>query len=346
MQPPVRRERFPALFPGEPAFRWTQAEQALFQEGKNGWADITTFSSSMRETLTKELPWMSVVSDRVVTNRAGDTHKAVLRTADGLRFETVLMKNKRGQWTICVSSQVGCAMRCTFCATGAMGLTRSLTSDEIVDQYRFWKTYLVEKVLPGRISNVVFMGMGEPMANYENVKAAIRTWLKHTDLGPVRITVSTVGVLWQLDKLLEDKDWPPVRIAISLHSANQKRREEIIPSTTPDFLTHLADWARRYGDRQGNRRHHVTYEYTLINGVNDSEEHAKELASYIRKTGAAKINVIPLNPVPGKPFTAAAQRRVDRFKDIVSSFGLDITQRRSMGEDIAAACGQLALETK
>jgi adenine C2-methylase RlmN of 23S rRNA A2503 and tRNA A37 len=345
MHVPSRREQFTALFPSEPAFRWKQAEQALFQAAKRGWADVTTFAKPLREKLQTEMPWMSVTEAAVQSNKANDTFKAALKTADGLLFETVLMENKRGQWTICVSSQVGCAMRCTFCATGAMGLKRSLTADEIMDQYRYWISFLRNHPdLQQRVSNVVFMGMGEPLANEDNVKEAINVWLRCTDLGPTHVTVSTVGVLPVMEKILTDKDWPPVRIAISLHSADQKEREKIIPSTVPDFLKKLAAWALRYQDLRGNRRHHVTYEYTLIDGVNDGEEEAKKLASFVQKTGSAKINVIPLNAVPGKPFKRSQQQRIDRFKTIVGSFGLDITQRRAMGEDIHAACGQLALE--
>ena len=345
MRFPTRQERFSTLFPDEPKFRWKQVQQALFQPGKKSWLECLTLPKPMREMLQQELPWISVEQKALQTNPAEDTYKAVLTAQDGLNFETVLMQNAKGQWTLCVSSQIGCAMGCTFCATGAMGLKRSLTSDEIVDQYRFWIAFLRERGREReRISNVVFMGMGEPMANYENVKATINTWLQHTDIGPVHITVSTVGILWQMEKLLTDPDWPPVRIAVSLHSANQKRRESIVPSTVPNFINLLADWCRAYTQTLGNRRHHITFEYTLIAGVNDTEELAKELATFARKAGDCKINVIPLNRVPGKSFTPSEEGSMSRFKEIVASYGIDITQRRSMGQDIAAACGQLALE--
>ena len=154
----------------------------------------------------------------------GDTHQPWLTLADGQKVETVLMENKRGDWTICVSSQLGCAMGCTFCATGKMGLTRNMTADEITDQYRFWQHFIAtprsgayQEDFKGdqRISNVVFMGMGEPLANYENVKKSIHTWLKNTDLGPTHITVSTVGILPVLEEILTDPDWPDARLAIS-----------------------------------------------------------------------------------------------------------------------------------
>lgn len=296
----------------------------------------------MREELDAKIPWMSVSLHRVYESKDKETFKAVLTTEDHLLFETVLMGNAREQWTVCVSSQVGCAMRCTFCATGAMGLKRSLTSDEITDQLRFWISFLRTRSLAGRISNVVFMGMGEPLTNVDNVKKAIHTWVDQTDIGPTHITVSTVGVLQAMEELLEDADWPPVRIAISLHSADQVEREKIVPSTAPFFLERLADWCRRYRQILGNRRHHLTFEYSLIAGVNDSEEQAEALARFIERCGKPKLNVIPLNPVTGKLFTASEQGRIERFKQVILRHGIDVMQRRTMGDDIAAACGQLA----
>jgi 23S rRNA (adenine2503-C2)-methyltransferase len=226
-----------------------------------------------------------------------------------------------------------------------MGFKRHLTSDEIADQIRFWREFLAKKPdVALRISNVVFMGMGEPFANIENVKTAIDLWTKYTDIGPTHITVSTVGILPALEKVLTDKTWPSVRIAISLHSADEKRRKEIEPSTEEGFLKKLADWCLRYNEIHGNRRHHITFEYTLINEVNDSPEHAKLLAKYIRLAGGPKLNVIPLNAVAGSLLKKSQRSRIDQFKAIILASGLDITERRTMGDDIAAACGQLALE--
>ncbi|HLC75754.1 MAG TPA: 23S rRNA (adenine(2503)-C(2))-methyltransferase RlmN [Candidatus Peribacterales bacterium] len=343
MKPPLTRaERFLELFPEEKPYRLRQLEEAAFRSNASGFKDVTTFPKDMKEILSEQVPWISIACERLVESISKDTMKAVLRTEDNLRFESVLMANKRDQWTICVSSQIGCAMGCTFCATGAMGLRRNLNADEIADQYRFWKMKLQEQGRGSeRISNVVFMGMGEPLGNYENVKNAIHRWLTHTDLGPTRITVSTVGVLMNMERLLTDKDWPPVRIAISLHSANQKKREEIVPTTTPDFLKDLIAWSHKYAAIHGNRRHHITYEYTLLSGVNDTPELAKELASYVEKTAAAKVNVIPWNKVAGKTFTTSARERIDRFKSVLRSRGVDVTERKTMGNDIAAACGQL-----
>lgn len=341
-----RKNHFSALFPKEPSYRWKQIETALFSDAKS-WDDVSNLPKNLRETLAQEIPWMSHELVQIFQSKRRDTFKAVLQSLDGMRYETVLMANAKDQWTICVSSQIGCAMKCTFCATGTMGLKRSLDSDEIIDQYRFWKSFLKEHPdLSQRISNVVFMGMGEPLANYENVKETIKTWLTYTDMGPTKITVSSVGILTQLEKILHDATWPHVRIAISLHSANAEKRQEIVPSTVPNFLPRLAKWARDYGNVLGNRNHYITFEYTLLNGVNDTEEHAHELAKYVQTTGANKINVIPYNPVPDKPFSRSQKDRIVKFKEIVASYDIDITQRKTMGDDIAAACGQLVYKQK
>jgi adenine C2-methylase RlmN of 23S rRNA A2503 and tRNA A37 len=260
---------------------------------------------------------------------------------DGACIETVLMTNRRGQWTACVSSQVGCAMKCAFCATGRLGLKRNLTSDEIVDQYRFWKRYIRQMNLTGRISNVVFMGMGEPLANYENVRQALNLLLANTDLGRTRITVSTVGLVPKLNGLLDDPDWPEVRLAVSLHSADLETRQGLMPTTYDRFLDDLADWCRRYLKKFGNRRHHLTFEYLLLTGVNDDDAHAQKLAAFANQAGKVKINLIPYNATDSG-FSGANEITTKHFADILRKTGVDVTRRRSMGQDIDAACGQLA----
>ncbi|MDD5251106.1 MAG: 23S rRNA (adenine(2503)-C(2))-methyltransferase RlmN [Patescibacteria group bacterium] len=369
--PKIRHEIFQALFPEAPAYRWRQAEEALFRPGATGWSDATSLPREMQTTLAEKMPWISVAPDKILSNANGDTHKAALRLADGAIIETVLMRNRRGQWTICTSNQVGCAMRCAFCATGRLGFTRNLTADEIVDQYRFWNTWLSassfspERTLSERseskgesrgsrdtkneddvsastrISNLVLMGMGEPLANYDNVKAALKTLLKQTDLGATRVTVSTVGLLPGLEKLLDDPDWPPVRLAISLHSADQAVREGIMPTTIPDYLPKLGDWVRRYLKKHGNRRHHLTFEYVMLANVNDEPRHAAQLAGFANAAGHVKINLIPYNYTDSQ-FSGSADEVIADFQNFLEQKGVTVTVRRSMGQDIAAACGQLA----
>lgn len=338
---PLRSLRFKELFPKEPAFRWKQVEEALFQPQFHAWEEVSSLPKALRECLQKELPWMSFKNSEVFHSKKGDTHKAMLTLEDDQKVETVLMENRRGQWTICVSSQVGCAMGCTFCATGKMGLLRSMTADEIMDQYRFWTDYLEQRPeLPQRISNVVFMGMGEPLANYDNVKATLQTWLKYTDLGPTHITVSTVGLIPVLENLLKDPDWPAVRLAISLHSADPVTRKEIVPSSYDGFLEKLEDWTFRYLEKFTGRRQHLTFEYVMLQNVNDTPDHAAKLAQLAQRVGRVKINLIPYN-FTDLGFQRSIHERTAIFKELLEESGLTVTVRKTMGDDIAAACGQL-----
>ncbi|NBS41513.1 23S rRNA (adenine(2503)-C(2))-methyltransferase RlmN [bacterium] len=351
----TRTEQFQQLFPETPAYRLKQIEQAFFVPTIRSWDGVTSLSKEMRAALS-HLPWMTVSATHVMASAKKDTHKALLQLADGQVIESVLMENARGELTICVSSQVGCAMRCGFCATGKMGLKRSLTSDEIIDQYRFWQQFLEDRkdeeglhsefsAIRPRISNVVFMGMGEPLANYENVKTTLNVWLANTDLGVTRITVSTVGVLPRLEQMLTDKDWPHVRLAVSLHSAVAETRKQIVPTSYDDFLPKLADWARRYLKILGNRRHHLTFEYVMLKDVNDTDAHAKALAAFVHSIGNVRCNLIPYN-LTDCEFTRSEDSQIARFLRILEDADVIATRRRTMGDDIAAACGQLIVLTK
>ncbi len=341
----VNRKRiFDGLFPDAKAFRWKQVIAALFNPAFSGWKDASNLPEEMRTELERRLPWMSVKMALIQESAQRDTFKVALEVEGGQHIESVLMMNARGAWTICVSSQVGCAMRCGFCATGKMGLIRSLDADEIMDQYRFWTTFLREHPdLPPRISNVVFMGMGEPLANYENVRTTVNTWLSNTDLGHTRITVSTVGILPRLEQLLNDAQWPHVRLAVSLHSADPVVRKRIVPTSYDDFLPKLADWGRRYLEKFGNRRHHLTFEYVMLSGVNDTEEKAHLLAEFVQSVGNVRVNLILYN-FTGIEFQCSEPTALDRFQSILEEHGATVTRRRTMGDDIAAACGQLATE--
>jgi 23S rRNA (adenine2503-C2)-methyltransferase len=342
--PQTRQERFAALFPEATKLRFKQMREALFRDGWKGWDDVSILPVTMRETLRERLPWLSCRKVAVLESRKRDTFKAVLETEGGHRIETVLMRNARNHWTVCVSSQVGCAMACTFCATGKMGFSRNLTEDEIVDQYRFWRAFLSERPnLSPYISNIVFMGMGEPLANYENVKAALRSVLEYTDLGPTRITVSTVGLVPMLEKLLVDSDWPAVRLAVSLHSADSETRKEIMPSSYDGFLDRLADWACRYFAAFGSRRRHLTFEYVMLSGVNDTPRHAEALWRFAHRIGKVRVNLIPYN-FTGSRYVTSGSLPAERFQEMLERKGVTVTRRRTMGDDIAAACGQLIVE--
>lgn len=353
----TRAEKFHFLYPNEPSYRFRQISRAIFDAEIPGWDRMTALPKCMRERISVDIPWISLRESVVLKSRDGETEKALLLCEDGARIETVLMRNARGHRTICVSSQVGCAFGCTFCATGTMGFTRNLTSDEIVDQVRFWIYSLLDRCEGAasesskeadqdestRISNVVFMGMGEPLANYESVREAIRILLEYTDMGPTRITVSTVGLIPGLSRLLEDALWPPVRLAVSLHSADTKVRSRIMPSSYEAFLDDLVLWTKRYFSLFDERRRHLTFEYILLSGVNDRVEDIEKLIHFVRRVGKVKVNLIPYN-VTTRVYQGIKDERVSDFLLRLKQSGIVATVRRSRGEDITAACGQLFAE--
>jgi len=375
-----RYEKFTQIFPQEPSYRWKQIEQALFLEKNKNWSDATSLPAAMREKLATEIPWLSLKKNSEVSEPDGSVRKVLFETEDGYKIETVLMRNSTGKYSVCVSSQVGCAMGCAFCATGRLGLKRHLTSDEIVDQLRYWQLSQIPIYLPHRdgsaleipnpksqtnlklqfinhkfenkknpnpkpqtppiITNLVVMGMGEPMNNYENVRGALNAILKNTGIGPSHITVSSVGVLPGLNKILGDKNWPPVCLAISLHSADLKKRKELMPSSTPNFLHDLAEWSKEYLKRFGNRSHYLTFEYIMLDGINDGDEDAKKLATFTKPLGRAKINLIAYNSAAGE-FHPSSPERINAFMKILQNNDIDVTRRQSLGGSIKAACGQL-----
>lgn len=329
------------LFANQPDFRLRQIEQALFSAKAKSWLDLTNLSAEWRTKLTNEVPFFSYTGSQVFSSKTDGSHKAVLTLVDSSKIETVLMKNSRDFFTICLSTQVGCARRCQFCATGEMGFKRNLEVDEMVDQYRFWLLWLVEQGNDTLITNLVLMGMGEPMDNYENVKKFLNLIFKHTEIGETHVTVSTVGVWPALDNLLADEDWPRVRLAISLHSALPETRAKLLPSTPPQFLEKLTGWAKQYLVKFGNRRHHLTFEYIMLAGVNDSSGQARALIDLVRKVGDVRINLVPANPAAGQ-LKRSTDLAIGNFQRQLEKDGVTVTVRRSLGCDILAACGQLA----
>ncbi|KKT70136.1 MAG: YloN [Candidatus Uhrbacteria bacterium GW2011_GWE2_45_35] len=347
---PTRREKFSKLFPNQPKFRWKQIESALFQEKNHSWDDVSSLPIPIREKLAEELPWLSLKRVTEVGEADGSVRKVLLEAEDGARIESVLMQNKSGKYSVCVSTQVGCAMGCSFCSTGKLGLKRNLSADEIVDQLRYWSLSQTPISIPEPngdterkeiITNIVLMGMGEPMNNYESVREALNSILTNTGIGPTHITVSSAGVLPRLNKILDDKEWPPVCIAISLHSADPIIRKKIMPSSGPNFLPELAEWAEAYLKLFGNRSHYLTFEYIMLDGVNDSAEDAKKLAAYTKPLSRAKINLIAYNDAAGQ-FKPSSPEKIQAFMNIILAAGVDVTRRQSLGGAIQAACGQLA----
>lgn len=322
----------------QPKFRFKQMQTAWYQQPD--WEHVTTLSKELRQQLAAEFSWLQIKSSRIAVSPDDGTQKAVLELNDGQKIETVCMPNAREKRTICISSQVGCAMACTFCATGTMGLKRNLTTDEIVDQVRFWQFHE-----PGEISNIVFMGMGEPLANYDHVKAAARIFSEDMGIGKTRIVISTVGVPVILKKILNDPTFPDVRLALSLHAGTNETRSKIVPSNKNTSVQALHDWVKQYLEVHGNRRHHLTLEYVMLLNVNDAPEEAKALGKLFSDIAhQVKLNLIPWNQTDAE-LKRSSEHRMRQFQTIVERYGITTTIRYSKGLDIMAACGQLVIQS-
>ena len=327
------REAFGDLLAGEPRFRLDQLWSGLYEHLADP-ADISNLPKALRARLSDELPSaLTTVTESV--NERGDTVKFLWELEGGSRVETVLMLYP-DRATVCVSSQAGCAMACGFCATGQAGFTRHLTVGEIVEQVV--RAAQRARDSGRRVSNVVFMGMGEPMANLDRVWRA--TERIHGDIGlsARHITISTVGLVPGIRAM---KDLPlPVNLAVSLHAANDTLRDELVPINTRYPIDDLLEACADYLDVK-NRR--VSFEWAMIDGVNDRESDAEELAELCRRLRpSAHVNLIPLNPTPGYPTKGTPLKRVHGFRDRLEELGANATVRQNRGTDIDAACGQLA----
>jgi 23S rRNA (adenine2503-C2)-methyltransferase len=315
-------------------YRADQVAGWIYGRGIDDLERMTDLSAAARERLAGS--WRSRALALAATRRSLDgTQKAVLRADDGARVEAVLIPEP-GRMTLCVSTQVGCAMGCAFCATAALGRGRNLSTAEIVDQ-----VFLMRSLLPPdeRITNVVFMGMGEPLLNLRAVQGAVRVLVdpRGFALAPRRITVSTVGVVPRIGDLLRTA---PVNLAVSLHATTDAVRDRLVPLNRRYPLPALLSALRRE-PALGPRRP-VFFEYTLIDGVNDSPEDARRLPRLLAGI-PCKLNLIPMNPHADSPFRPPSAASLDAFLEGVAASGLRVTVRRSRGEDIDAACGQLAL---
>lgn len=329
----IERVELADLLDDEPSYRVDQVWSGLYAQLADP-GDITNLSKALRSRLQESLPTeLTPVAESV--SDAGDTVKFLWELDGGSRIETVLMLYP-DRATVCVSSQAGCAMGCGFCATGQAGFTRHLTVGEIVEQVV--RAAQRAKESSRRVSNIVFMGMGEPMANLDAVWAAVERI--HGDLGlsARHITISTVGLVPGIRSL---KSLPlPVNLAVSLHAANDQLRDELVPINRRypigDLLDACADYLR-----VKNRR--VSFEWAMIDGVNDRDVDARELAVLCRRLRpSAHVNLIPLNPTPGYPTRGTPLGRVHEFRDLLDELGVNATVRRNRGTDIDAACGQLA----
>lgn len=313
----------------EPAYRTRQVWRSLYQGREPD--EMTDLPVSLRSRLARDLAPGLLPSETSV-NLDGDTTKWLWTLADGAKVETVLMAYRSGRVTVCVSTQAGCAMACSFCATGQAGFQRQLTAGEIVEQViqagRASKT--------GRVSNVVFMGMGEPLANYPATWAAVERLHFDVGLSARHLTVSTVGIVPGILKLAEER--LPVNLAVSLHAANDELRDSMVPINRRYPLAAVVEACQAW---VASRNRRLSFEWALIDGVNDRRSDAAELAAIARPL-AAHVNLIPLNPTPGYLTRGTPPAGVRAFRDRLVAAGVNATVRRNRGTDIGAACGQLA----
>lgn len=322
---------------GQPPFRARQVWQWLWQKGCRDIAAMSDLSKDLRRELAGAA---TVAWPEVAVRRQGDdgTVKFLLRLADGQAIETVLIPEK-DHYTLCLSSQVGCAMGCAFCATGKMGFSRNLGPGEILGQVLVARDDLFRGGGRLGLRNLVFMGMGEPLLNFDNLVQALEG-LHHPqglDFSSRRVTVSTAGVT---SRLLDLGRTGLCSLAVSLHAPTQELRENIMPVARTTPLPELMDTLRAYPLKPRER---LTFEYLLLRDVNDSPAEARELVRLLSRV-KGKVNLIAYNPVPGIPFEAPTPERVAAFQELLMSKGLTATLRKSKGRDIAAACGQLRAE--
>ena len=338
-------ENLESILSQEPKFRLKQARQAIFIDLISNWNQATNFPLALREKLNQECP-LEIEAETLIS-REGNSIKALISLEDGLKIETVLLEHGAGRNTVCLSSQVGCPLGCLFCATGKMGFKRNLTDAEIVEQAVYFAR-LLKNNPPGplyqggdRVNNVVFMGMGEPFLNYENVMDAIKILndKEGLNIGARHISISTIGVASGIKKLAGQP--LQVNLAISLHAPNNDLREQLIPANKKYSLDGIIEELNNYLKQTGRR---VMIEYLMIDKFNDGREQAEELALLLRRIDPPLyfVNLIAYNPT--NEFKPSPTKRIKEFKLALNKQGIEVTERYRFGQDIKAACGQLAGE--
>lgn len=316
----------------QPTFRIKQIEKNYYEGKAKNFDEMTDLSKDLRTMLSEKFSLLSVELEQLFTE--GHTQKALLKLEDGKKIESVLMDYDN--WlTVCISTQVGCSLNCKFCATGKMGFIRNLTSQEMVDQIIFWN----KQLFPQYVGRVVFMGMGEPFLNWDNVSDSLKI-INSPDflnIGARKISISTAGIV---DKIKEFADQnTQINLAISLHSVDQTTRESIMPVAKKFPLSELKNACNYY---VGKTNRQLFFEYAPMQGVNDSVEDARKLASFIQSNRLFYLNLIPLNSVTNG-LTPSPQKDFDNFVRVLDSKHVQFSIRRSFGQNLNAACGQLAV---
>jgi 23S rRNA (adenine2503-C2)-methyltransferase len=312
---------------GQPAYRGKQLYQWLYEKGVRSLSEISVFPKQWRELLTNYPIGRSTIYYKKIAPDA--TRKYLLRLADGAIIETVGIPTDK-RLTVCVSSQVGCPMACDFCATGKGGFLRNLKHYEIVDQ-----VLTVREDFGRRVSNVVFMGMGEPLINLDEVVAAVHSLNQNLGIGQRSLTISTVGLPGKIRQLAQHH--LQVTFAVSLHASNQQMREQLIPSAKHYTLDTLLEECREYVQITGRR---VSFEYILLAGVNDLPEYAKELAKHLHGF-QTHVNLIPYNPIEEASYQRPSKQKIEKFVEILRRERIAVSVRYSRGLEADAACGQL-----
>lgn len=326
---------------GHKRFRYAQLENAIYKNLVTDFEKIDTLPKDIRELLKENCFYNSLTIHSEITSDDGQTTKFLFKTSDDKMIEAVIMRHLSGRNTLCVSCQAGCPMACSFCATGKLWLIRNLEFYEIIDQIMIADLLLAKE--DKKIRNIVYMGMGEPMLNYDNVAESIRIagGQKKLDLSNRRITISTCGIVPGILRLAED--FPQVSLAVSLHAPNDEARKRIMPVENTYPIDQLIKALDAYVEKTNKR---VFYEYIMIAGVTDRPEFAHELADLLRWK-LAHVNFIPYNPgegIMGTGFQPTSKIMIKKFQDTLDKAGIPSTVRHTMGDDIDAACGQLALK--
>lgn len=324
-----------------PDYRLGQIIKAVYQDGVFDFSEITTISKELREKMSREIKILSFEVEDVLESRDKKSFKALLKLADGNQIETVLLSAVKNYWSACVSSQAGCALSCKFCATGALGFKRNLTSEEITDQVLFWKQYIKKNNLAGSFQSIVFMGMGEPFMNYEEVSKSIKKLIDSGlfNFGSRHISVSTAGIPEGIKRFA--KDFPQVNLAISLTAADDEKRSKIMPINKKYKLSDIRNALDCYFEKN-NRK--VFLEYIMLEDVNDKRKDADNLIEFINSNLKPKllhVNLIRYNAVAGE-LKPSMNATVDWFKEYLAKNKIGATVRKSLGQEIKAACGQLA----
>lgn len=323
---------------GEKPFRATQVLKWVHQQGICDFSAMTNLSKSLRANLSSQAAFVvpEIINDQISED---GTRKWLLKLEDGNSIETVFIPES-GRGTLCVSSQVGCALNCSFCATARQGFNRNLTAAEIIGQLRLANQLLVSDDNERPVTNVVMMGMGEPLLNYKNVIQAMTLMQEDFAYGlsKRRVTLSTSGLLPEMQSLSKDC---PVSLAVSLHAPDDDLRNKLVPINRKYPLTKLMQACRDY--TKGLPHQKITFEYVMLADVNDTDLHARKLAKLVANV-PCKINLIPFNPFTNSGYKSSSLSRINRFRDILMQKGIMTVTRKTRGEEIDAACGQLAGE--